>query len=83
LIINKIIEAGYQKVSEGDIIIHKDLTKRTEEEIEWLVNHNKEVRGEVIYSLRGLLEGYVHTQTGENLFVHNCKKFGVEIKDEK
>lgn len=74
-------KVGYQKVSEGDIIIHKDTTKRTEEEIEWLANHNKAVREEAAEKIFW----YLNDEWDHNPwhFVDWLKEeFGVEIKDE-
>lgn len=78
-IAESIVDGGYQKISEGYILIHKDPTKRTEEEIEWLVNHNKEVREEVFDKLIKVSGNF-----NESLPVGVLKawaiEFGVEIK---
>lgn len=78
-IAESIVDCGYQRVSEGDIIIHKDPTKRTEKEIEWLVNHNKAVRKEVAKKIFW----YLNDEWDHNPwhFVDWLKEeFGVEIK---
>ena len=69
------------KYEKGDIIIHKDPTKRTEEEIEWLVNHNKAIREEAAEKIFW----YLNDEWDHNPwhFVDWLKEeFGVEIKYE-
>ena len=41
----------------------------------------KEMAEKIMQDLKPLLEGFVHTDTGENLYVYKCKQFVVEIKD--
>ena len=41
----------------------------------------KEMAEKIMQDLKPLLEGFIHTDTGENLYVHKCKQFGVEIKE--
>ena len=45
------------------------------------VKANKETAENILNDLKPLLEGFVHTDTGENLYVYKCKQFGVEIKE--
>ena len=42
---------------------------------------NKEMAEKIMSDLKPLLEGYVHTDTGENLYIYKCKQYGVEIKE--
>ena len=44
-------------------------------------NGSKEMAEKIMQDLKPLLEGFVHTDTGENLYVYKCKQFGVEIKE--
>ena len=41
----------------------------------------KESAEKIMQDLKPLLEGFVHTDTNENLYVYKCKQFGVEIKE--
>ena len=41
----------------------------------------KETAEKIMQDLKPLLEGFVHTDTGENLYVYKCKQFDVEIKE--
>lgn len=43
---------------------------------------SKETAEKIMQDLKPLLEGFVHTDTGENLYVYKCKQFGVEIKED-
>lgn len=36
---------------------------------------------EVLNELKPLLEGYIHTNTGESLYVYTCKMFNIEVQN--
>ena len=42
---------------------------------------SQETAEKIMLDLKGLLEGFVHKETGENLYVYKCKQFDVEIKE--
>ena len=42
---------------------------------------SKAMAEKILVDLKPLLEGFVHTDTNENLYVYKCKQFGVEIKE--
>ena len=42
---------------------------------------HKETIKEILLDLKPLLEGFVHTDTGENLYIYKCKQFGIEIEE--
>lgn len=41
-----VIRLGYRRLEKGDIIVHKDSSKRTVEELAFFINHNEKVRKE-------------------------------------
>ena len=43
----------------------------------------KETIKEILLDLKPLLEGFVHTDTGENLYIYKCKQFGMEVGKER
>lgn len=39
----------------------------------------KEIAREILNDLKGLLEGYIHTEDNVSLYEYYCKKYGVEL----
>lgn len=39
----------------------------------------KEIAREILNDLKGLLEGYIHTEDNISLYEYYCKKYGVEL----
>lgn len=73
---------GYEKINDGDIIIHKDERERTDEEIKWLVEHNAEVRESTVKVIYGHLlnkghDSSIFKQDFKNC-INNC--FGIELR---
>lgn len=63
---NQLIEKGWTDYEGADEIEKRVSSERAEK---------------IMQDLKPLLEGFVHTDTGENLYVYKCKQFGVEIKE--
>lgn len=78
--IAKAISKKYQpKISKDSVVLSADefanLKKYTYKK------GSKEMAEKIMQDLKPLLEGFVHTDTGENLYVYKCKQFDVEIKE--
>lgn len=56
---------------------HEEIWKRNVEIDKAIVR--KDTAKEILQDLKGLLEGYVNTQTTETLYVQKCKEYGVEV----
>lgn len=55
--------------------------KAQEREIEQLKTEVKQAQIDVLNELKPLLEGYIHTTTGESLYVYTCKMFNIEVEN--
>lgn len=51
----------------------------TNELLSKIEQEKREVVKEVLNDLKGLLEGYIHTNENISLYEYYCKKYGVEI----
>lgn len=43
----------------------------------------KKTAEKILTNLKPLLEGFVHAETGENLYVNKCKQYGVDLGEEE
>ena len=50
-------------------------------EMSIFVKERKETAEKIMLDLKPLLEGFIHKETGENLYVYKCKQFGVDVKE--
>jgi hypothetical protein len=65
----------------SNITAINDLMGYNDRELEIRQEANKETAEKIMQDLKPLLEGFVHTDTNENLYIYKCKQFGVEIKE--
>ena len=89
--LERLSNAGYRKIDKDSVVLSReelekiiDQTKETEKNYYKKVvipQERKEATEKIMQDLKPLLEGFVHTDTGENLYVYKCKQFGVEIKE--
>lgn len=83
--IKNLYEAGYRRVEEGDIIVHKDSSKRTVEELEFFIKHNEKVRkdaiGEFFVYVVRFTDGRTQRVGIEDLKEVARKVFGVEVEE--
>ena len=64
-------DKGHRKLPKDSVVLDEDI-----------VDHiKKEKAKEILLDLKPLLEGFVHTDTGENLYVYKCKQFGIELEE--
>ena len=72
LLYNEIGNPDYKTVGDYHKGIADTLLAKFEQE-------KKEVAKEILNDLKGLLEGYIHTNDNNTLYEYYCKKYGVEL----
>ena len=83
-IAEELIKKGWVKLPENSIVLSREEYEKTIQDklnlgIEMGKRQaRKETAEEILLDLKPLLEGFVHTDTGENLYIYKCKQFGVK-----
>ena len=78
---------GYRKIPEDAVVLTErqhEVVMRNQYDVGFNFGYkkgSKETAEKIMQDLKPLLEGFVHTDTGENLYVYKCKQIGVEIKE--
>lgn len=85
----KIYGTGYRDCKDKVVLSREEYTQLLKSNIdevsEYIADELKQARKEtvekIMLDLKPLLEGFIHKETGENLYVYKCKQFGVEVKE--
>ena len=83
---------NYQKIPEDSVVLSREEYEKGKQDYNYQIHRalvaegrvdkaSKETAREILLDLKPLLEGFVHTDTGENLYVYKCKQFDIEIEE--